>query len=163
MSMMEHLMSLMMERMSKEDKESMMDNMMEKFFADITPEEKQKMMAEMMPKMMEGVNMMDMMPRMMMGMMSGGGGDSSGDKQGTMAKMMQGGHGQRMPGMMLEMMPKCIGMMLPGIDPDKRSAVAAEIVSALADKGTEGLSYEQKKQYFQKLEEALRLQDRASS
>ena len=38
MSIMEHMMNLMMERMSKADKESMMDSMMEKFFADITPE-----------------------------------------------------------------------------------------------------------------------------
>ncbi len=58
---------------SKEEKDEMMDKMMRQFFADMTAEDKQKMMAEMMPKMMEGVNMMEMMPRtmaqMMMGMM----------------------------------------------------------------------------------------------
>ena len=54
MSLMEHMMGFMMERMSKEDKEAMMDSMMEKFFADITPEEKQKMMTDMMPKTVQG-------------------------------------------------------------------------------------------------------------
>ena len=63
MGMMDKMMGIMMGRMSKEEKDNMMDKMMGKFFADMTAEDKQKMMEEMMPKMMEGVNMMEMMPQ----------------------------------------------------------------------------------------------------
>ncbi|MDH3661727.1 MAG: hypothetical protein OEU92_17140 [Alphaproteobacteria bacterium] len=157
MSIMERMMNLMMERMSKEDKESMMDSMMEKFFADITPEEKQHMMAEMMPKMMEGMNMADMMPKMMMGMMSGRGGDGQGGMEGMMSGMMKGGSGPQMQEMMLRtMMPNCIQMMLPAIDAEKRGEVATEIISALVSKGTEGMSDEQRTAFRQTLGEALK-------
>jgi hypothetical protein len=157
MSIMEHMMNLMMERMSKADKESMMDSMMEKFFADITPEEKQKMMAAMMPKMMEGMNIADMMPKMMMGMMSGGGGDGeSAGMQGMMANMMQGGGGHQMPEMMLgKMMPNCIEMMLPKIAPEKRGEVAATVLGALVDKGAAGMNDEQRGDFFKALADIL--------
>ena len=149
MTIMEGMMNFMVERMSKEDKESMM----EKFFADITPEENQKMMADMMPKMMEGMNMADMMPKMMMGMMSGGGkdGESLG-MQGMMADMMQGCGSQQMPEMMLgKMMPKCIELMLPKIAPEKRGAVAATVLSALVGKGAAGMTDEQRGDFFEAL------------
>ena len=42
---------------------------MEKFLAGMTAEDKQMIMENMMPKMMEGVDMMQMMPKMMMEMM----------------------------------------------------------------------------------------------
>ena len=156
MSIMERMMSLMMERMSKEDKESMMDSMMEKFFADITPEEKQHMMAEMMPKMMEGMNMADMMPKMMMGMMSGHDGGRGG-MEGMMGGMMKGGSGPQMQEMMLKtMMPNCIQMMLPTIDAEKRGEVATGIISALVNKGTEGMSDEQRAAFRKTLDEALK-------
>ena len=41
----------------------MMEEMMEKFFAGMTKEDKQKVMAEAMTRMMEGVDMMQMMPK----------------------------------------------------------------------------------------------------
>ena len=69
MGMMDKMMGIMMGRMSKEEKESMMNNAMDKMMGEMSMEEKQKMMLEMMPKMMEGVNMIDMMPRMMLTMM----------------------------------------------------------------------------------------------
>lgn len=157
MSIMQRMMDLMMERMSKEDKESMMDSMMEKFFADITPEEKQHMMAEMMPKMMEGMNMAEMMPKMMMGMMSEAGGDGRPGMEGTMGKMMGGGSGHGMQEMMLtKMMPNCIRMMLPAIDAEERGDVAVEIVSALVNRGTEGMSDQQKTAFRRKLDDALK-------
>jgi len=156
MSIMERMMGLMMERMSKEDKETMMDSMMGKFFADITPEEKQKMMAEMMPKMMEGMNMMEMMPKMM-GMMCVDGGDGSSGMQGMMGKMMGSGSGHQMQEMMLTtMMPNCIQMVLPAIDAEKRGEVATGIVSALVEKGTAGMSHEQRTAFRKTLDEALK-------
>ena len=41
----------------------MMEEMMEKFFAGMTKDDKQKVMADAMPSMMEGVDMMQMMPK----------------------------------------------------------------------------------------------------
>ena len=72
MTILEKMMGFMMSRMSKEDKEEMMDKMMEEFFSDMTAEDKEKSMADMLPKMMEGVKLQEMMPKMMMGMMGGG-------------------------------------------------------------------------------------------
>ena len=85
MGAMDEMMEAMMGSMSKEDRLEMMGTMMEKFFADMTAEDKQRMMEQMMPKMMEGVNMLEMMPRMMRGMMGGGGGAGEGEE--TMAVM----------------------------------------------------------------------------
>jgi hypothetical protein len=73
-----------------------------------------------------------------------------------MGQMKQGGSEQSMPEMMLKMMmPHCIGMMLPGIDPDKRGEIAATILSAIVDKGTAGLSDEQKKSFLETLKKAI--------
>ena len=68
-----------------------------------------------MPKMMEGVNMMDMMPKMMMGMM----GESEGGMMEMMSKMMGRGMGSMESGdmkqIMHENMPnmirECFGQM----------------------------------------------------
>ena len=65
MKFMEKMIGYMMDRTSKEEKHEMMAEMMERFFADMTAEDKQNMMEAMMPKMMEGMNMMDIMPKMM--------------------------------------------------------------------------------------------------
>jgi len=63
MGMMDRMMGFMMGRMSKEEKGEMMDRMMGNFFADMTAEDKRKIMEAMMPRMMEGINMMEMMPQ----------------------------------------------------------------------------------------------------
>jgi len=71
MGLKDKMMDRMVENMSKEEKAEMMDKMMERFFADFTPEEKQQLMLKMMPKMMQGVDLSQMMPQMMMAMMGG--------------------------------------------------------------------------------------------
>ena len=150
--------------MTKDDRQAMMKSMMEQFFGGMGMDEKKEMCAAMMGKMTEGLDMKEMMPRMMMGMMSGGEGPGAGagpaKKPDMMAKMMGGGaegHMAQMPEMMLgKMMPHCIGMMLPAIDPDKRGDVAAEIVSALAEKGIAGMSEAQAKAFRETLGKALR-------
>ena len=94
---------------------------------------------------------------MMMGkMMQGGSQHSMPEMMPMMGQMQQGGAEQSMPGMMLEtMMPHCIGMMLPGIDPDKRGEAAAAIIAAIVDKGTAGLSDEQKKSFLEAIKKAI--------
>ena len=97
---------------------------------------------------------------MMMGMMSESTGDGSGKMQEMMAKSKQGSPGQQMSGMpemMLKMMmPHCIGMMLPAIDPEKRGEVAAAILSAIVDKGSVGMSDEQLQSFRRALEDVVR-------
>ncbi|MGI9331672.1 MAG: hypothetical protein ACR2RL_00795 [Gammaproteobacteria bacterium] len=149
--------------MSKKDKEIMMDTIMQTFFAHITPEEKQKMMADIMPRMMEGMNMTEMMPKMMAGMTSGGAADGPGGMQAEMGKMMHSGSGHPMPEMMPKMMPNCIGMMLPSIEPDKRSEAAEAVLSAIVQKGSVGMSEEQRQSFFGVLEKALDLSTRPHS
>ena len=140
MEMMDKMMESMMSGMSKEEKEGMMGKMMEKFFAGMTAEDKQTMMEQMMPKMMEGVNMMDMMPRMMMGMMSGG------DRTGM----------PKTPQMMPEMMPHCLGMVLPGMPKEKRVDFVIRTVTSLVEQGCAGMSNEEKAAFVAKIIEEVK-------
>ncbi len=166
MGMMDKIMGIMMGRMSKEEKDEMMDKMMGQFFADMTAEDKQKMMAEMMPKMMEGVNMMEMMPRMMMSMMGGGdseggmmgGGEGKGGMMGMMDKMMGGGQGEEMPmmpQMMMGMMPQCLKIMLPNMQKEKRIDFVLEIVATLMEHGCADMSNKEKEDLVAKIIEKV--------
>ncbi len=123
MHMMDRMMEFMMGRMSEADKEDMMSKMMDKFVGGMSPEDKKEMMAEMMPKMMAGIDMSEMMPKMMMGMMS--------DMEKGMGKM---------PGMMAEMMPHCLEVMLPRMQPAECSEFALKIIPQLIERATEGMS-----------------------
>jgi Na+/citrate or Na+/malate symporter len=144
---------------NKDDRQAMMRSMMEQFFGGMGADEKKEMCATMMGKMIEGLDMKEMMPKMMMGMMSGGAGDGPGKMHEMMAQKMQGGSGQQMsqmPEMMLKMMmPHCIGMMLPAIDMDKRGEVAAAILLAIVEKGSVGMSDERSRSYRKALDEVL--------
>ncbi len=137
--------------MNKDDRQAMMKSMMEQFFGGMGADEKKQMFASMMGKMTEGQDMTEMMPKMMMGMMSGGDGGPA-KMQEMMSKMMQGGpeqHTAQMPEMMLKtMMPHCIGMMLPAIDQDKRGEVAKTILKAIVEKGSVGMSDEQRQSFL---------------
>ena len=139
--------------MNEGDRQAMMHSMMEQLFSGMGADEKKEMLASMMGRMTEGLDMKEMMPGMMMGMMSGGAGAGSG-------KMMPCGPEQQMPQMpemMLKtMMPHCIEMMLPAIDPNKRSEVAAAILSAIVEKGSVGMSDEQVRSFLKTLDEVLK-------
>ena len=145
--------------MNPSDRQAMMKSMMEGFFGGMDADEKKEMFATMMGKMTEGIDMKQMMPKMLMGMMSGGAGDGPGKMQDMMSRMMQGGHEQQMaqmPEMMLKtMMPHCIGMMLPAIDPEKRGEIAAGILSAIVEKGSVGLSDGQMRSFLKALDDVL--------
>lgn len=43
---------------------------------------------------------------------------------------------------MSAMMPRCIGMMLPAIDKERRADVVSILLSSVIDKGTSGMSDE---------------------
>jgi hypothetical protein len=140
--MMEAMIEIMLGKMSKEDIQNMMSKVMGKVFTDMTSEDKQKMMGAMMPKMMDGVNMMEMMPKMMGGMM-GGGKDESG-KMGMM------------PQMMMEMMPRCLKMMLPNISKENRIDFILTMISTLVENGCVGMSPEEKKDFVTKVIEKVK-------
>jgi hypothetical protein len=149
MGMMEKMMDYMMGRMSAEEKDKMMGRMMEKFFADMTAEDKQKMMSEMMPRMMEGANMMEMMPGMMMGMMGGEKAEGCGPEM--IKKMKEGAPGAdmpMMPQMMTKMMPQCLKMMLPKLSKEERGDFALRMVSTLMEQGSVGMSEEERNDFI---------------
>ncbi len=142
---MDEMMEAMIGSMSQEDKQAMMAKMMEKFFAGMTAEDKQRMMEQMMPKMMEGINMAEMMPRMMMGMMGHGG--RPGPRPARAPHAMGGHHPDAPPmmgHMMTQMMPGCVDMMLPGMPKEERSEFVLQMISTLMEKGTVGMSEEEK-------------------
>ena len=145
--------------MNKGERQAMMQSMMEQFFGGMDVDEKTEMCATMMGKMTEGLDMKEMMPKLMMGMMSGSAGDGSGNVATMTSKMKHGGSDQQepqMPEMMLKtMMPHCIGMMLPAIDPDKRADTAAAILSAIVKNGTDGMSDDQTGAFLNVLSEVL--------
>jgi hypothetical protein len=124
MSMMERMMGGMMDRMSREEKEAMMTKMMDKFFAELTPEDKRKMMADMMPKMMTGMM------------------DAGGECGNPM-----------MAGMMEQMMPHCLSMMLPKLPKEKRADFLLRLVDILIEKGCEGMSLEEQGDFLAKIVE----------
>ena len=144
--------------MNKDESQTMMESLMEQLFGGMGADEKKEMCATMMAKMTEGVDMKEMMPKMMMGMMSGGDGGPA-KMQEMMSKMKQGGpeqHTAQMPEMMLKMMmPHCIGMMLPTIDQDKRGEVATTILTAIVEKGSVGMSDEQRHSFLKKLGQVI--------
>ncbi|MEE8423414.1 MAG: hypothetical protein V3S49_02630 [Thermodesulfobacteriota bacterium] len=157
MTMMEKMMGRMMGRMSKEDKEMMMNGMMDKFFADMTVDDKKNMMSEMMPRMMQGINMMEMIPTMMMSMMESGKG-MGGGMSGMMSKMKDGCEGMEKPEMapmMMEMMPRCVTMMLPNISKEKRIDFALKMVDTLIDQGSAGMSEEEKRAFTTRMAQHL--------
>jgi hypothetical protein len=127
MEMMDKMMESMMSGMSKEDKEKMMGKMMEKFFAGMTAEDKRKMMEQMMPKMM-------------MGMVSRG-------KKREMPMMDQ---------MMPEMMPRCMGMVMPSMPKEKRVDFALKMVAGLVEQGSAGMSNEEKADFVKKIVEKVK-------
>ena len=144
---------------NKAERQAMMKSMMEQFFGGMGADEKKEMCATMMGKMTEGLDMKEIMPKMMMGMMPGGAGGGPGGIQEMMAKKMHAGSEPQplqMPEMMLKMMmPHCIGMMLPAIDPDKRGEVSAAILSAIVDKGSVGMSDKQNQSFRRALEDIV--------
>lgn len=128
---MDEMMEAMIGSMSQEDKQAMMAKMMEKFFAGMTAEDKQRMMEQMMPKMM--------------GMMGHGG--KPGPRPPRAPHAMGGHHpdGPPMMGhMMTQMMPGCVDMMLPGMPKEERTEFVLDMISRLMEKGTAGMSEEEK-------------------
>ena len=132
MGMMDEMMEGMMGKMSKEEKMEMMGKLMEKFFADMTVEDKQRMMEQMMPKMM-------------MGMMGGGkaGGGMREHMMGMMSSQREAGT-PMMCQMMTQMMPGCLTMMLPNVPKEERTDFILKMITALMEKGSAGMSEEEK-------------------
>ena len=111
----------------------------------MTVEDKQHMMEVMMPRMMEGVNMMDLMPKIMIGMMGGEHGECCKEMLATRT-----GGGKRMetsgmPQMMMEMMPHCLTMMLP--PKDRRKAFTLQMVATLMEQSCADMPEEEKQQF----------------
>ncbi len=112
----------------------------------------------MMPKMMEGVNIMEIMPKMMMQMMGGGDGEMGG--VGNMSAMIQGaGAGSdmpMMPKMMTTMMPECLNVMLSYVPTGNRTDFAARMVATLMEKSSEGMPEEETKKIMGKIQELVK-------
>ena len=145
--------------MSEDSPQAKMHSMMEQCCSEMSAGDKKEMFAAMMGKMSEDLDMKEMMPEMMMGMMCGGEGEAAGKTQDMMSKMKQGGPAMQkshMPEMMLKtMMPHCIGMTLPKIDPEKRGELGAAVLSAIVESGSAGMSDEQTQRFVETLGEAL--------
>jgi hypothetical protein len=74
------------------------------------------------------------------------------DMMGMMSKMMEGDHFE----MMMEMMPKCLGMMLPNVPKEKRVEFALKMVAALMEQSQVGMSEEEKEDFVEKVIEKVK-------
>lgn len=70
-----------------------------------------------------------------------------GNMMDMMPKMMEGCSHE----MMMEMMPKCLGMMLAKLPEEKRVELVKKIVSVLMEEGGAGMTEEEKKDLAQKI------------
>ena len=138
MGMMDTMMGSMMGKMSSEDKKNMMDSMMNKFFGEMNVDDKKQMMVEMMPRMMGGIDMQEMMPKMMMSMM--------GDDLGEGGKM----------GMISKMMSECVDTMFPKMANQERTEFVSDLLIKMVKQGLDGLSEPEKGEWLMKVVEAVK-------
>ncbi len=72
-------------RMSQEEKEALLEKVMEKFFDEMTPEEKQQLVEKMAQKLLEGVEITELLPRIMATMWKGA--ETDEEEPGILDKM----------------------------------------------------------------------------
>ena len=136
--MMDIMMGSMMGKMSSEDKKNMMDSMMNKFFGEMGIDDKKQMMVEMMPRMMGGIDMQEMMPKMMMSMMGYDLGE--GGKLGMISKMMS----------------QCVDTMFPMMANQERTEFVSDLLIKMVKQGLDGLSEQEKEEWLMKIVEAVK-------
>jgi hypothetical protein len=71
---------------------------------------------------------------------------------GMMSKMMEGDQ----LNMMMEMMPKCLGMMLQKVPKEKRTEFVLKMVTTLVEQGSAGMSDEEKNDFVAKVIETVK-------
>lgn len=81
------------------------------------------------------------------------------EMMGMMSKMMQGDKSD----MMMEMMPKCLGMMLQNMPGEKRVECVLKMVTTLVEQGSAGMSDDEKKDFVAKAIEKVRGQGRGGT
>jgi ABC-type arginine transport system permease subunit len=100
--------------------------------------------------------MMGMMSQMMGG---GHGGENCGcGMHGMMSGTKEGGQGMGMPAMphmMMHMMPHCLHMMLPGVPREQRVDFLLNMITALMEQGSAGMSEEEKSEFVARVLEKV--------
>jgi len=109
----------------------------------------------MLNKIMEGMNKQDMKT-----MMDECCAHMTEENKQKMAEEIKGGcckEGELpiMPQMMIEMMPKCLNMMLPKVSRENRIDFVLKMVSTLTEQGSQGFSDEEKKYFVVKIIEKV--------
>ena len=70
-----------------------------------------------------------------------------GDMKGMMSNMMEGCG----PEMMMEMMPKCAGMMVAKIPKEKRLEFVSKMITTLVEHGCAGMTEKEKENFWGKI------------
>lgn len=94
---------------------------------------------------------MSMMQKMMGKMMEGMEGMMSSHCQGESA---EGSH--KMPAMMIEMMPRCLQTMLPGLERQQRVEFALRMMRVLGEQAANGMTDVERQELTAQLEAAVR-------
>ncbi len=83
------------------------------------------------------------------------GSEGLGDMMRMVTKMMETGKGMGSQ-MMVEMMPKCLKMMLPGVPKEKRADFVVKMVSTMMEGGSDGMTEEERRDFAAKVAEAVK-------
>ncbi len=82
--------------------------------------------------------------------------DCEDNMMGMMSKMMESDQSE----MMMEMMPKCLGMMLSNMAKEKRVKFVLKMVTTLVEQGCAGMSEEEKEDFVAKVLEKVKAHGR---
>ena len=78
--------------------------------------------------------------------------ESKGDMMAMMSEMMEGCG----PQMMLDMMPHCVGIAVQKVPRERRTDFVLSMVGTLVERGSTGMSAQEKKNFFAKVAECVR-------
>lgn len=139
MTTIEKMMKFMFDRLPKED----IEEMIPVIIGDMSSEERRELMASMMPKMMEGMNMKDMMPKMM------------GADVGCRPQAGTSTTGARMTGTMADMLPHCLTVAAKQVPADERTATVVHLLVALVESGCQTIESSERPALFHALKARL--------
>lgn len=78
--------------------------------------------------------------------------ESNSEMMAMMSEMMEGCG----PQMMMDMMPHCVGMVVQKVPREKRTEFVLNMVGTLVERGTTGMSEQERKEFFAKVAERVK-------
>ncbi|MFQ5991905.1 MAG: hypothetical protein ACE5NA_05655 [Nitrospiraceae bacterium] len=78
--------------------------------------------------------------------------ESNSEMMAMMSEIMEGCG----PQMMMDMMPHCVGMVVQKVPSEKRTEFVLKLVGTLVERGSTGMSEQEKREFFAKVAERVK-------